>query len=78
LVARPKTSSGDALGAAEQRQAASDALELLEDRLGPDLPRFLDVTDTASFFAQPSPARVSSDQPADHLLDVTGADDALR
>ena len=40
--------------ATEQRQAAADAIELLEDRLGPDLPRFADLLDKASFRFRPA------------------------
>ena len=40
--------------AAEQRQAAANAIELLEARLGPDLPRFADLLDKASFRFRPA------------------------
>jgi len=53
--------------AAEQRQAATDAIEMLEERLGHDLPRFADLLDKASFRFRPAlSAHIAGAQPCNH------------
>lgn len=51
---RAKAESSPAEKADVQRQAARDAVEMLIERLGPDLAQFVDLFDRASFRFRPA------------------------